>query len=128
MTRIGEVPKVRTGAVPLAYLAFLPRLVRVAQEHGYALAVHGSLARDFDLIAVPWVEKASPPETLAGAIRDACGGFYDEGEDYPVDKPHGRQAWVINLGGGPYIDLSIMPPRETKSLAEYEGEETTREG
>ena len=37
--------------------ALYPDLAEIAREHGYALAVHGSLARDFDLIAVPWREK-----------------------------------------------------------------------
>lgn len=27
----------------------------------------------------------------------------------PGIKPHGRLGWVINLGGDPYIDLSVMP-------------------
>ena len=42
------------------YPAILPTLKGVAHEHGYAVAVHGSQARDLDVIAVPWVEGASP--------------------------------------------------------------------
>ena len=30
-------------------------LCDVAREMGYALALHGSMNRDMDLIAVPWV-------------------------------------------------------------------------
>lgn len=99
-------------ASPFACLAFLPRVVRIAREHGYALAVHGSLARDFDFVAIPWVDEAVKPEELVEAIRAAVGGFFDE-HDHPASKPHGRRAWVIHLGGGPYIDLSVMPPKGT---------------
>ena len=27
----------------------------------------------------------------------------------PGMKPHGRLCWSFHLGGGPYIDLSVMP-------------------
>lgn len=97
---------------PVACLAFLPSIVRVAKEHGYALAVHGSLARDYDLIAVPWVDEAARPEVLVDAIRVASGGHFAE-HDYPATKPHGRRAWAVHLGGGQYLDLSVMGPAGT---------------
>lgn len=93
--------------VPIGCLAFVPRVVYVAKEHGYALALHGSMIRDFDFIAVPWTEEASSSEVVVEAIRTACGGII---RDEPiVKKPHGRRGWIIHLCGGPYIDLSVMP-------------------
>ena len=97
-------PKVR----PLAYACMLPRLTTVAREYGYALAVHGSLQRDLDLIAVPWSEVAVPAEDLIFAIANSAGGFMFPHEK-GIEKPHGRRAWVIHLGAGMYIDLSVMP-------------------
>jgi hypothetical protein len=44
----------------------------VARSKGYALAVHGSLARDIDLVAVPWVEEAASAAELAEAVRAAA--------------------------------------------------------
>ena len=97
----------------------------VARIHGYALGVHGSVRRDIDLIAAPWTRKVSPPELLAESIRqaaEAINGFAfnrdAEGAanpDYfikgaPGAKPHGRLGWAFHLGGGPYIDLSVLPP------------------
>ncbi|HEV3342608.1 MAG TPA: hypothetical protein VG125_19705 [Pirellulales bacterium] len=92
-----------------------------ARRLGYALAVHGSLLRDIDLLACPWTEGAAPGAELAKAIclkaaeinrhailkppetdeyfRRGCPGFH----------PHGRLCWTFHLGGGPYIDLSVMP-------------------
>ncbi len=46
----------------LAYMVGIyPQLVEEARRHGYALAPHGSLQRDLDLIAVPWSEEAAAP-------------------------------------------------------------------
>lgn len=102
-------------------------LREVARNHGYALAEHGSQRRDIDLIAVPWVEDAAPPPELAEALRimaqevvgiainiDRQGAanpaYFDEGA--PGSKPHGRLCWAFHLGGGPYVDLSVIPPRD----------------
>ena len=87
---------------------------RVAREMGYAIAVHGSRVRDLDLIAVPWVEDAKPAIELVTALELAVAGYVanrtkDGIEEWPRKKPHGRRAWTIHLGGGPYIDLSVMP-------------------
>jgi len=98
--------------MPICCLAWLPRAVKVAKEHGYALTVHGSLARDYDFVAVPWTENADEPSELADALLRACGGFIapHEAKDVPIHKPHGRLCWPIHLGAGQYIDLSVMQP------------------
>lgn len=98
-------------AYPTLYCAVWPDLVPLAKELGYALMVHGSLARDLDLVAVPWVEEASDPAVLAEAIRakfDSWTGVAKLDET-TCDKPHGRMGCLINLGGHAVIDLSIMP-------------------
>lgn len=80
-------------------------LVPVARKHGYALALHGSLARDLDVIAVPWGPRSSSPQKLVDAM--AAFGHWSQSE--PTEKPHGRVAWQILLGGGAYVDVSVMP-------------------
>lgn len=91
----------------------IPPLREVARRHGYALAVHGSLSYDIDLIACPWRDLAVDPETLAKAIQTAVhaiAGHTDEHDSkQPKQKPYGRLAWVFYVGGGPYVDLSVMP-------------------
>ena len=109
-------PGTRSPAYTLVYASCLPQLKEVAREHGYALAVHGSMKRDLDLVAIPWVENASSAVELAEAIRDAVNGQFREvvGARSPEWKPHGRLAWSIYMrpeGGSPYIDLSVMPRR-----------------
>lgn len=96
------------AVLPVAFTMIYAQLVAVARECGYALALHGSMGRDLDLIAIPWVEDALSAEELVARIM-ACSAAFRESR-WPInDKPHGRRSWVMHLGGGPYIDLSIMP-------------------
>lgn len=81
----------------------------VARDYGYALTVHGSLERDIDLVAVPWIDSASSAADLAEAIRVKADGYLRPNEQWPRRKTHGRLCWSFHLGGGPYIDLSVMP-------------------
>jgi len=67
------------------------------------------MTRDFDLIAVPWVEDASPEDVLVKALIEESHGFTAPHDVNPTKKPHGRLAYSIMLGGGPYLDLSITP-------------------
>ena len=102
----------RTKAPVIAYACLYTRLVVVAREHGYALAMHGSLISDCDIIAVPWVAEAADHAVLAQALSAASGGSLHL-DSWP-DRPHGLQKHKIHLGGGPYVDLCVVPRRETK--------------
>jgi hypothetical protein len=95
-------------ASPAYYAWLYPKMAEVAKRLGYALTLHGSLSRDFDVVAIPWVEEAVDADVLADTLKDELGGFYAP-NDFPGAKPHGRRAYSIHLGGGPYIDLSVMP-------------------
>lgn len=100
-------------SIAIYYLSILPAIRKAARRHGYAVGMHGSLSRDFDLIAVPWQDIVSPPDVLVVAICDAvCGQVSARGDGgtWPREKPHGRMAWSIQIGGGAYLDLSVIPP------------------
>lgn len=107
-----------------AYAALLPDLVRAARDVGYALAPHGSLARDLDLIAVPWTDEAGSAEQLIMRLLSVSGAHLRDGGhksaagdawvtapgDAPERKPHGRLAWSLHLGASNlYLDVSVMP-------------------
>lgn len=104
------------------YRSILPKVTVAARACGYAIAVHGSLRRDLDLIAVPWIETASDKDTLARNIhRTVCG---IEKQDYQWEqKPLGRVAICFpicfpewnepSLG---HIDLSVIDSRTGPSL------------
>lgn len=109
------------------YLSLLPNIREVARAAGYAIGVHGSLKRDFDLIAVPWTEDALDGEQLAHAVKAIVGGSIkpafsmvpgDTENKNPGKKPHGRIAWTILLSEGAdakFIDLSVMPREKDKT-------------
>lgn len=101
----------KTQHLPLCYISMYGRMALRAVELGYSLALHGSMVRDCDMIAVPWTDTAVSAEELATALIETSGGFLapHEVDIMPVKKPHGRLCWSIHLGGGPYIDLAVMP-------------------
>jgi hypothetical protein len=63
----------------------ITHLRAVARQHGYALALHGSLGRDVDLLAVPWVESAVSADALVEALRAGLADVL--GAAYVIDKP-----------------------------------------
>lgn len=107
------------------YASYLPSLMKIANGCGYALAVHGSMKRDLDLIAVPWVKNAMAPESLVIFLERSLLGFSHMRSFWKkhseIDKKyHGRKAYIFafaelannfetkNLRHA-IIDLSIMP-------------------
>ena len=51
-------------------------LCDIARKHGYALAIHGTVTTDLDLIAIPWTDEAVESKILKNALMDhidACG-------------------------------------------------------
>jgi hypothetical protein len=100
----------------------MPALRFVARQCGYALAVHGSLKTDIDLIAVPWRDSAPDAHYVAEQIRLTAERIIGtarmrEGDPNPTQKDCGRLAWSFYLQPdgieGPYIDLSVMPKLKT---------------
>lgn len=96
------------------YASFFGILQNIANEHGYALAVHGSFTRDMDLIAVPWIEEPKPHLDMLREMFKVIG--WSSSDDVPYhgsseQKPHGRVAYTIHTGGGGYVDISIIQPQ-----------------
>lgn len=110
------------GSLVCIYAQLLPEIRETGKRLGYAIAIHGSMRRDLDLLAVPWVEDAEPAERLVHAVAEAVRGFVigdvsNRGTidtQSPTIQPHGRKSWNICWGGKPMIDLSIMPRVEQR--------------
>lgn len=109
MTPAAKPTYVRTGKV-------IDDIRAIGRDHGYAIAVHGSLRRerDIDLIAAPWVKDAHAPRTLMHAINRLPYLSRVKGHDNDPPKPHGRLGyiWIIEYraAGCPrFVDLSVMP-------------------
>lgn len=100
------------------YNRCLPAIREAARAQGYAIGLHGSMRRDLDLIAVPWVAVPAHRDELAKAIHLAACGTSQTAYQWER-KPFGRHAtsmpicwpeWegkrgIKSLG---CIDLSVM--------------------
>lgn len=81
------------------------------------------MARDCDLIAVPWTAEAADPLVLVKAIQAAItaeiGDCYRSTANDVLVRPHGRRSWVLHFqnavsttkGAFPWVDLSVIEPR-----------------
>jgi len=103
-------PKVhKPNYAPVYAAAMYPELAGIFNRHGYALAVHGSLARDFDLIAVPWGENPAAVSTPAVVLKEVTTTFAVSLIGLPERKKYGRLAYTISVGWGECaIDLSFI--------------------
>lgn len=89
------------------YACLYPELAKIFINNGYALAVHGSLVNDFDLIAVPWAKKVNKPITV---LRQIIKKFaFTLIHTKPTIKNHGRIAYTISLKFGvARLDISFL--------------------
>lgn len=112
-------------AKPRFYAVSFLTLMLIAKEKGYNLLISGSLDRDFDLVAVPWVDSPAPHLELLQSFSAFLGvGAYDNIEHYLFSiLPGGRSSYVINLcrvdlqnhtDPQYYLDISITPLSEIK--------------
>jgi hypothetical protein len=102
-----DVPTKPAPSYAPIYCAMYPELATIARDMGYALAIHGSLQRDFDLVCIPWAETAADPDAVIAAF---CARFAIRVVGVPETKLHGRVAWSISVAWGECaIDISFMP-------------------
>lgn len=89
------------------YCSLYPELAEIARKHGYAMAIHGTMARDFDLICIPWTDNPSAPQVV---VDELTSTFAMNDVTSPSIKPHGRMVYSISFGFGEFFaDLSFMP-------------------
>jgi hypothetical protein len=89
---------------------------KVARECGYSIGLHGSMKRDCDLIAVPWVDDAKPAAALIEAL---CAALNARQLGSIAQKPLGRIAVTLQVDGWVKpIDLSVFPASLIAAVAE----------
>ena len=100
--------QVKPTYAPVYAAALYPQLAQIFVKNGYALAVHGSLQRDLDLIAVPWV--ATPDATPEQIVKELTETFWIRTVGDSEVREHGRLVYTVSIGHGECaIDLSFMP-------------------
>lgn len=109
---------------PHFYAVCFEGLQQIAKDCGYNLVIHGSMNRDMDLIAIPWIDE---PTSHFDMLDKFCNYL---GVPIPVNGRlerdymfsilgGGRFSYVINLNRGGkfngyldaeyYLDISITP-------------------
>lgn len=100
--------EVQSRSATTLYATLYMMMVPVARECGYALALHGSMARDLDVVAIPWTEEALPVQALLDRFMEKFS-FYEMNGGGLTRKPNGRMSFCMGWDGGLYVDLSVMP-------------------
>ena len=101
---------VTTNGKAVFYATIWPDLKDTAVKLGWALGLHGSLAKDMDIMAMPWLEDAVPIEEMIKALSDCFTGspFKEKHMKPYYDKPHGRVVYTINICRGFYLDINVI--------------------
>lgn len=109
MTKLKE--EVTTNDKATFYAVLWHDFRLAAREKGWALALHGSMASDLDIMAMPWTEDARPVQEMIEAVNDCIGKtvWMDRNLQPSIGKPHGRIVYTINIMGDFYVDISVMP-------------------
>lgn len=95
---------------PAFYACMLEDIRQCAMDCGWAVALHGSLASDIDIMAMPWTEEAIKFEELVNKISR----LFDENslsENYTItydEKSHNRIVATIPIWADFYIDISTI--------------------
>lgn len=74
-----------------------------AKPLGYAISVHGTLARDIDMVATPWTADAVSQLLLVGRLLEWSRAIVTAVNV----KPRGRVGFILQGYGHKMIDLSI---------------------
>lgn len=107
-----ERDEITTNGRAVFYTVLYPEFRQKALDLGYTLALHGSMARDMDMIAVAWVKEAKSPDELVRAFSDCIGGTVWKNHHFKNKAlmPHNRIAYTLSIFSDWFIDLSIIPP------------------
>jgi hypothetical protein len=100
---------VTTNGRAVFYAALWNDLRQAAMDKGWALALHGSLASDMDIMAMPWTEEATTDiemiEALKKCFTDAdCIGLKAS------DMPNNRRVFTLSIWADFYLDINIIKP------------------
>ena len=94
---------------PAMYSHRLNEIQDIGKEAGYAIALHGSMQRDIDVVAIPWIKDPISPDEL---VEKLCDYLPAEMAGTIGLRPHGRRCYTLLMGGSLFMDLSVISPRE----------------
>ena len=101
---------ITTNGKAAFYACIWDDLRNAAMNNGWALGLHGSLASDMDIMAMPWTENASSVEVLMQSLSDcfAENPFKNEHCIPHYDKPNGRVVYTMSIWADFHLDINVM--------------------
>lgn len=92
------------------YAAMWDDIRQCAMDCGWAVALHGSLNSDMDIMAMPWAQEITCFPEMVRRISELFTGS-SMAKNYRItygEKPYGRAVATIPIWGDFYLDISAM--------------------
>lgn len=99
---------VTTNGRPVFYAAMWNDLRQAAMDKGWALGLHGSLASDMDIMAMPWIENASSDLEMIEALKNCFTDSKDIIVSICDNKPNNRRVYTLSIFADFYLDINII--------------------
>lgn len=92
------------------YASIYEDLRKAALDCGWALGLHGSLASDMDIMAMPWTEDAKPVAEMIEALQKCFtdSPFKEQNTVPHHGKPNGRVVYTMNIWAEFYLDINVI--------------------
>ena len=102
---------VTTNGRAIFYAAMWDDFRQAAMSKGWALGLHGSLASDMDIMAMPWTKEASPPLEMILALKK-CFCKPKEIQLSVTDAHNNRKVYTLSIWADFYLDINIISPSQ----------------
>ena len=96
-----------TNGRAVFYAAMWEDFRNAALNVGWALALHGSLKNDMDIMAMPWTENAVSTIEMITAIK-CC---FDDPKAIDISRslmPNNRTVFTMSIWADFYLDINII--------------------
>ena len=111
---------ITTNGKAAFYATIYDELKKVAMDCGWALGLHGSLANDMDIMAMPWTEDAKPVEEMIRALSNIFedNPFKDLHTIPYYEKPNNRVVYTISIWDDWYLDINVIDTSKAEESKE----------
>lgn len=89
------------------YAAMWDDLRQAAMDCGWSLALHGSLASDMDIMAMPWTIEATNPDIMILELKK-CFDKPSEISTIETDMHNYRKVFTLSIWSDFYLDINII--------------------
>jgi hypothetical protein len=100
---------VTTNGRAVFYAALWNDLRQAAMDKGWALALHGSLASDMDIMAMPWIKEATTDNEMIEALKNCFTDAECIGLEVS-DMPNNRRVFTLSIWADFYLDVNVIKP------------------